>query len=113
MAQGIVGVALSKGRVVRLTATDDIGYQVEDFRFVECGQKPFRHRRNLRHLDALDFSAVHVDSLVRVGEIGVQCDRIAVEVYHNATDRIVVLHGNDDGSELITDLLAWMENMVD
>jgi hypothetical protein len=113
MAQGNVDVALSKGRVVRLTTTDDVGHQVEDFRFVECGQKPFGHRRNFRHFDALDFSAVDVDSLVRVGEIGVQCDRIAIEVHHNATDRIVVLHGHDDGSELITDLLAWMENMVD
>ena len=51
-------------------------------------------------LDALDFFVVDSDTLVRVGEVGVDGDVVPVEIHGYAADDLAVILGVGDEHEI-------------
>ena len=71
------------------------------------------HRRCFSRLHADDCRAIDLGSPAGIGNIGVDFDRVALQVHDKSLDNFTLVRGNDERNILLVDFFAGIQNVIE
>ena len=106
-------LVLLKGRMILVSGAEDVGHKIENLLLGEHHEQVGWHHGYLARFNALHRLTVNIHPLVGIAEIGIDRHVVSAEIDDHSAESFAIFSSDDDGRELLIDLLAWVDDLIE